>query len=68
MNDALTDRVERLLANYESLRSKVFELEQQLTQRTAERDELRLKLHTAHARVTTLLERLPAPATTLEVS
>ena len=67
MNDALTDRIERLLVRHEESRRKVALLERQLSELTAERDSLQSRLQAASQRIDAVLQRLPAtPAPLLE--
>ena len=56
----LADRVERLLLRHEELKRTNALLAQELTQVSAERDNLRSRLAAARARIDALLERLPA--------
>lgn len=58
----LADRVERLLLRHHELQRTNALLEQQLTNVTGERDNLRSRLIAARARIDTLLDRLPADA------
>ena len=58
----LTDRVERLLLRHEELQRTNALLQQQLQVTTQERDSLRARLSAARARIDTLIDKLPAPA------
>ena len=60
----LTDRVERLLLRHEELQRTNALLQQQVLVVTQERDSLRARLSAARARIDTLIDKLPAPATT----
>lgn len=60
----LADRVERLLLRHHELQRTNALLEEQLAAVVAERDHLRTRLNTARSRIDTLLQRLPADATT----
>jgi cell division septum initiation protein DivIVA len=67
MNDALTDRIERLLIRHEESRRTVALLERQLSELTAERDGLQSRLQAASQRIDAVLQRLPtAPSPLLE--
>lgn len=67
MNDALTERIERLLVRHEESRRTVVLLERQLSELTAERDSLQSRLQAASLRIDAVLQRLPvAPAPLLE--
>jgi cell division protein ZapB len=67
MNDALTERIERLLVRHEESRRTVALLERQLSELTAERDSLQSRLQAASLRIDAVLQRLPtAPAPLLE--
>lgn len=67
MNDALTERIERLLVRHEESRRTVVLLERQLNELTAERDSLQSRLQAASLRIDAVLQRLPvAPAPLLE--
>lgn len=55
----LAERVERLVVRHGELRRSTALVEQQLAAMTAERDNLRLRLAAARARVDVLLQRLP---------
>jgi uncharacterized protein (TIGR02449 family) len=61
----LADRVERLLLRHEELKRTNALLAQELTQVSAERDNLRSRLAAARARIDALLERLPATGATV---
>jgi cell division protein ZapB len=58
----LADRVERLLLRHEELKRTNELLEQQVTQLTHERDNLRSRLNAARSRIDALLDRLPVDA------
>lgn len=58
----LTDRVERLLLRHEELQRTNALLQQQVLVVTQERDSLRARLSAARARIDTLIDKLPAPA------
>ena len=67
MNDALTERIERLLVRHEESRRTVVLLERQLSELTAERDSLQSRLQAASLRIDAVLQRLPtAPSPLLE--
>jgi hypothetical protein len=67
MNDALTERIERLLIRHEESRRTVVLLERQLSERTAERDSLQSRLQVASLRIDAVLQRLPTtPSPLLE--
>ena len=67
MNDALTERIERLLVRHEESRRTVVLLERQLSELVAERDNLQSRLQAASLRIDALLQRLPtAPYPLLE--
>jgi len=64
MNDALTERIERLLVRHEESRRTVALLERQVSELTAERDSLQSRLHAASLRMDAVLQRLStAPST-----
>ncbi len=65
MNDALTERIERLLVRHEESRRTVLLLERQVSDLTAERDSLQARLHAASLRIDAVLQRLPEPPTLL---
>jgi cell division septum initiation protein DivIVA len=58
MNDALTDRIERLLVRHEESRRTTLLLEQQVKNLTLERDSLQARLQAASLRMDAVLERL----------
>jgi cell division septum initiation protein DivIVA len=62
MNDALTDRIERLLVRHEESRRTVALLERQVKDLTIERDSLQSRLQAASLRIDAVLQRLPAAA------
>lgn len=59
----LIDRVERLLLRHDELQRTNALLQQQVLVVTQERDSLRARLSAARARIDTLIDKLPAPAT-----
>jgi cell division protein ZapB len=65
MNDALTERIERLLVRHEESRRTVLLLERQVSDLTAERDSLQARLQAASLRIDAVLQRLPEPPTLL---
>ncbi len=65
MNDALTERIERLLVRHEESRRTVGLLERQVSELTAERDSLQSRLQAASLRIDAVLQRLPAAPPTL---
>jgi cell division protein ZapB len=65
MNDALTERIERLLIRHEESRRTVVLLERQLNERTAERDSLQSRLQAASLRIDAVLQRLPTTSAPL---
>ncbi len=67
MNDALTERIERLLVRHEESRRTVTLLERQVSDLTTERDSLQSRLQAASLRMEAVLQRLPAtPAPELD--
>ena len=58
--DQITERVDRLLLRHEELQRTNELLTEQLRLMGAERDTLRLKLHTVLQRLDALLERVPS--------
>ena len=62
----LADRVERLLLRRHELQRTNVLLEQQLSNITGERDNLRSRLNAARARIDMLLDRVPADAASAE--
>ena len=62
----LADRVERLLLRRHELQRTNVLLEQQLSNITGERDNLRSRLNAARTRIDMLLDRLPADAASAE--
>lgn len=65
MNDALTERIERLLVRHEESRRTVALLERQVSELTAERDSLQSRLQAASLRIDAVLQRLPTAPPTL---
>ena len=65
MNDALTERIERLLVRHEESRRTVALLERQVSELTAERDSLQSRLQAASLRIDAVLQRLPTAQPTL---
>jgi cell division protein ZapB len=65
MNDALTERIERLLVRHEESRRTVALLERQVNELTAERDSLQSRLQAASLRIDAVLQRLPTAQPTL---
>jgi uncharacterized protein (TIGR02449 family) len=59
--EQLIERVERLLVRYEELQRTNALLNQQVTELSAERDQLKQRLGAARSRVDALLERLSEP-------
>ncbi|MFN4004586.1 MAG: cell division protein ZapB [Hylemonella sp.] len=60
--EQLTERVERLLVRHAELQRTNALLAAQVEELSAERDQLKQRLHAARARVDALLERLSEPA------
>ena len=60
--EQLIERVERLLVRYEELQRTNALLNQQVTELSTERDQLKQRLGAARSRVDALLERLSEPA------
>jgi chromosome segregation ATPase len=59
--EQLTERIERLLLRYAELQRTNELLNDQIEELSAERDQLKLRLQAARARVDALLERLSEP-------